>query len=74
MLRHYRGNWGKRKHYNLVTVPVAVSSSPTQSTPSKEAFLAAQIAPMIAFWSPVCSVTKSGYLLLPQPLTYVEPT
>lgn len=57
-------------------MPVAVSSPPTQSTPSKEAFFTAQMASMIVFWSPVPSATKSGYLSVSwvQRSMKVEPT
>ena len=58
----------------VLTVPVAASSPSTQSTPSKEAFFTAQIAPMMAFWSPLPSATKSGYRGLPQSSSSVDPT
>ena len=45
---------------NKRTVPVAVSSPPTQSTPSYVAFFTAQIAALITCWSLVPSATKSG--------------
>lgn len=57
-----------------LTVPVAVTSSPTQSTPSNVAFLTAQIAPMIALWSPEPSATKSGYFEPYHSVMYVDPT
>lgn len=57
-----------------LTVPVAERSPPTQSTPSNEAFLTAQMADIIATWSPVPVATKSGYLPPSQLLIYVEPT
>lgn len=57
-----------------LTVPVAVSSPPTQSTPSKEAFFTEQIASMIVFWSLLPSATKSGYLSVSQFSMKVEPT
>lgn len=59
---------------DILTVPVAVGSSPIQSTPSKDAFLTAQMAPMIAFWSPLPSATKSAYLDPSQYSMKVEPT
>lgn len=57
-----------------LTVPVAASSPLTQPTPSKYAFFTAQIAPIMAFWSPVPSATKSGYLSLSHHLSREEPT
>lgn len=42
-------------------MPVALSSIPKQSTPSYVPFFTAQMAALIAFWSPVPSATKSGY-------------
>lgn len=64
----------RRQNHNQLTVPVAVASSPTQSTPSNDAFLMAQMASIMAPWSPVPSDTKSGYLVVLHPLLYVEAT
>lgn len=41
-------------------MPVAVSSPPTQPRGPTEPFLTAQMAPLIAAWSPLPSPMKSG--------------
>lgn len=55
-------------------MPVAASSPPTQSTPSKEACFTVHMASMIVIWSLDPSATKSGYWMVFHLSMYVEPT